>query len=156
MMFILHRRHTYGTLLSVTGIALLVYMQMLFVLHRRHTYGPLLPVTGIALLVIYKWCPYFAGDTHMGHYCYYGDSFTCLYLNDVHTSQETHIWTITGIALHVHMQMMFVPHRRHTYGTLLPVTGIALLVYMQLMFVLHRRHTYGPLLGVTGLALHLI
>jgi hypothetical protein len=48
---------------------------------------------------------------------------------------------------------MFVPHRKRTYGSPLPVTGMALLLYMQMMFVRHRKHTYGPPRPVTGPAL---
>jgi hypothetical protein len=63
-MFVPHRRHT--SPLSVTGISLLFSMKMMFVPHRRHT-SPLF-VTG--------------------------DIFTVLYLDDVRTSQETHVSTV--------------------------------------------------------------
>jgi hypothetical protein len=64
MMFVPHRKHAYRTPRPVSGIALLFYMQIIFVLHRKHTYGPPRPVTGISLL----------------------------YVDDVHTSRETHVW----------------------------------------------------------------
>jgi hypothetical protein len=51
-----------------------------------------------------------------GHYRY---GFTFLYVDDIHTSQETHLRTF--------LYVMFVPHRKHTYGSPRPVTGIALL-----------------------------
>jgi hypothetical protein len=49
--------------------------------------------------------------------------------------------------------MVFVPHRKLTYGIAWPVTEITLLSYMQMMFVPHRKHTDGLALPVTGIAL---
>jgi hypothetical protein len=46
-MFVPHRTHAYRPQRSVTGIALLFYMQIMFVPHRKHTYWPSQPVTGI-------------------------------------------------------------------------------------------------------------
>jgi hypothetical protein len=43
----------------------------------------------------------------------------------------------------VYMQMMFVPHRKQTYGPPRPGTGRALLFYMQMIFVPRRKYTYG-------------
>jgi hypothetical protein len=61
----------------------------------------------------------------------YGDSFTFLYVDYALTSQEAHtgIHGVTGIALRFYIQMMFVPHRKHTYGSPRPVTEIALLCF---------------------------
>jgi hypothetical protein len=42
--------NNYEPLLSVTGIALLLYMQMMFVPQRKHTYEPPRSITEIALL----------------------------------------------------------------------------------------------------------
>jgi hypothetical protein len=50
-----------------------------------------------------------------------------------------------------YMWTMFVPHREHTYGTPRPLTGTALLLSMQMMFVPHRKH--GPPRYVTEIAL---
>jgi hypothetical protein len=80
---------------------------MRFVTHRKHTYG--------ASTACYR------------------DSFTVLCVDDVCTAQETPVdlySLLTGIALLFYVYMMFVPHRKHTYGPLQPVTGIALLFYM--------------------------
>jgi hypothetical protein len=38
---------------------------------------------------------------------------------------------------------MIVSHRKHTYRPPRPVTGIVLLLYMQMMFEPHRKHTYA-------------
>jgi hypothetical protein len=39
--------------------------------------------------------------------------------------------------------MIFVPHRKHTYGPPWSVSGVALLFNGWMMFVPHRRHTFG-------------
>jgi hypothetical protein len=49
--------------------------------------------------------------------------------------------------------MVFVPHRKHTYGPPRPVTEIALLSFMYMIFVPHRKHTYGPPRPVAEIAL---
>jgi hypothetical protein len=67
--------------------------------------------------------------------------------------EAANIQGVYGDSLTFYMQMMFVPHRRHTYGTARLVTEMALLSYMQMMFVPHRRRTYGPPMPVTGIAL---
>jgi hypothetical protein len=46
--------------------------------------------------------------------------------------------------------MMFVPHRKHTYGPARPVTEIASQFYMQMIFLPERKHTYWPPRPVTG------
>jgi hypothetical protein len=51
-MFVPHRKNTYGTPGSVTGIALLFYMSMMLDHHRKHTYMPPRPVSWIDLLHI--------------------------------------------------------------------------------------------------------
>jgi hypothetical protein len=59
------------------------------------------------------------------------DSFSVLYVNDVRTSQETHVWasmSCYGIALSFYMLMMFVPHKNHKPPS--SVTGTALLFYV--------------------------
>jgi hypothetical protein len=59
---------------------------------------------------------------------------------------------LTGIALHLYIQMMFVPHRKHTYRPQRSVTGIALLLYIHRMFVPLRKPTYKiprPVMGLT-------
>jgi hypothetical protein len=63
--------------------------------------------------------------------CCYGDSFTFSYIDDFRTSQGTHLgpWFLTGRALLFHM-MTFVRHRRHAYGPPRSVTEIALLFHM--------------------------
>jgi hypothetical protein len=54
------------------------------------------------------------------------------------------------------MNMMFVPHKGHTYRSPRSITDITLLSYMEVMFVLHRKHTYEPPRPVTGLEAELI
>jgi hypothetical protein len=49
--------------------------------------------------------------------------------------------------------MVFVPHRKHTYRSPLPVAGTALLLYMYMMFIPHKKHTYGPPWNVTLIVL---
>jgi hypothetical protein len=63
----------------------------------------------------------------------YGDTFTFVYVDDVHTSQETLLWASTaryGDSFTFLYVNYILPHRKHTYGPPWPVTGIALLVYM--------------------------
>jgi hypothetical protein len=115
-----HRKHRPPR--PVTGIALFCHMQMMFVPHRKQTCELLRPVTGIALLfmckwwsyltgntclhgllrgylcfLVFRWCSYFTGST--GLHCLLRDTFTFLYVDDVRTSQETHIRAFTGITL---------------------------------------------------------
>jgi hypothetical protein len=63
----------------------------------------------------------------------YGDSHHFLYkVEDVGTSQETHLWLSAacyGDSFNFFMQMIFVPYRKHTYGLPQPVTRIALILY---------------------------
>jgi hypothetical protein len=54
---------------------------------------------------------------------------------------------VTEVALLSYMQMIFVPHRKHTCGPPRPVTDIALLSYMQMIFVL----TGNTPIGLRGL-----
>jgi hypothetical protein len=52
-----------------------------------------------------------------------------LYVYNVRTSQETHLWASAasyGYGCNFYMYMVFVPHRRHTYGLLQPLMGMAL------------------------------
>jgi hypothetical protein len=50
-----------------------------------------------------------------------------------------------GNSFTFYMQMMVVPHRKHTYTPLRSVTGTALLyIYIYIMVVPHRKHTYEP------------
>jgi hypothetical protein len=130
MMFVPHRKHTYGPPRSVTWIALPLYMQMMFVPHRKHTYGPPRPVMWIAL-------PFHMQMMFVPH------------------RKRTYgpPQPVTWIAVPFHVQIMFVPHRKRTYGPPQSVTWIALPLYMQMMFVPHRKHTYGPPRLVAGTAL---
>jgi hypothetical protein len=76
--------------------------------------------------------------------------------DDFLTLQETHLQLSTacyGESLNFYMQMMFTPHRKHTYESPRPVTGVALLFYMQVMFVPHREHTYWSPRPVTAVSL---
>jgi hypothetical protein len=54
----------------VTGLAFLFYAWMMFVTHSKHAYGPPRPVNG--------------------------NNFTFLYVDDVRTSLETHLWASTA------------------------------------------------------------
>jgi hypothetical protein len=74
----------------------------MFLPHRKHTYRHPQPVTGITLFS---------------------------YVNYVLTSQETHLWAATrcyGIAVLYCMEIVFVPHREHTYRPPRPVTRVSL------------------------------
>jgi hypothetical protein len=46
--------------------------------------------------------------------------------------------------------MIFIPHRKHIYGTPLPITWITLLFYMQMIFISHRKQACGSPQPVTG------
>jgi hypothetical protein len=50
MIFVLHRKLTYGPPRSVRAIAVLFDMYMMFVTHWKHTYAPPWNVIEIALL----------------------------------------------------------------------------------------------------------
>jgi hypothetical protein len=53
-----------------------------------------------------------------------------LYVDDIHISQETHIWASKlchGDSFTFYIEMMFIFHRKHIYGPPNSVTGIALL-----------------------------
>jgi hypothetical protein len=78
------------------GLLYFLYMQMMFVPRRKHTYGPLQPVTGIALLSLYAHNVPTSQETHLwiSTACY-GDTFSCLCIDNVRTSQEAHVWTTT-------------------------------------------------------------
>jgi hypothetical protein len=52
---------------------------MMFVPHRKHTYGPPRPLMKIALLSIYRWCSYLTGNTLMGLHGLLQDLFTLFY-----------------------------------------------------------------------------
>jgi hypothetical protein len=45
--------------------------------------------------------------------------------------------------------MIFVPHTKNTFWSPRPVMGMALHFNMQIMMVPHRKHTYGPASTVT-------
>jgi hypothetical protein len=66
MKFVPHRKHTYRPPELVMGIALLFYMQMMIVSHRKDAYRPPLPVTVLTLRFMCKWCSYITGNTPMG------------------------------------------------------------------------------------------
>jgi hypothetical protein len=90
MTFVAHRNRTYASSRPVTAIALLCYMWMTFVPHRKHTYWPPRPVTAIALLYVDDVRT--SQETHLlASTAYYSDSSTLLYVDDVRTSQETHL-----------------------------------------------------------------
>jgi hypothetical protein len=76
--------------------------------------------------------------------CYW-DGFTCLYVDDVRTSQETRLWASTARyveALHFYMYTMFLPHRKHSYGSPLPVAGIALF-YVDYVRTSQKKHLWA-------------
>jgi hypothetical protein len=82
----------------------------------------------------------------------YRDSFTFLYVDDVRTSQETHLWASrpdTGVALSFYMYMLFVPHRKHSFEPPRPVTGIALLFICRWCSYL-TGNTYVPARSASG------
>jgi hypothetical protein len=51
---------------------------------------------------------------------------------------------------------MFVPYRKHIYGSPRSVTEIALLFYKSMMFVPERKHTYGIPRTVTRIVLQFV
>jgi hypothetical protein len=107
--WILNISQSYRTPRAVTEIALL-YMQMIG-LRRKHIHEPSRPVTGISLLFICRWYS---------------------------SSQETHLWAPTAgywDSFTVYMQMMFIPHRKHTHGPPRPVTGRTLLYLLHFLVV---------------------
>jgi hypothetical protein len=55
---------------------------MMFMSHRKHAYKPPWPVTGIALLF--------------------------LYVDDVHTSQEAHLWTSAACYVYVGIVLLVI------------------------------------------------
>jgi hypothetical protein len=85
---ILHIIKSYGPQGCVTVIALLSYMYM-FVPHMNHM--PPLSVTGIVLFFICRSCSYLTGNTFAGLHGLLRGSSTYLYVDDVHSSQETHL-----------------------------------------------------------------
>jgi hypothetical protein len=62
------------------------------ILNISQPYWPPWPVTGIAIFLICRWLSYITGNTPTCSYCLLRDSFTSLYVDDVRTSQETHLW----------------------------------------------------------------
>jgi hypothetical protein len=61
------------------------------------SYGHPQPITGIALLFLYVDDVHSSQETHLwASTACYGDSFTSLYVYDVHSSQETHLWSSTA------------------------------------------------------------
>jgi hypothetical protein len=61
------------------------------------------------------------------------DSLTCLYVDDVRTSQETQVWAYTtcyGDNFNFEVYMLFVHRKKHTYKSPRPVTWIDLRFYM--------------------------
>jgi hypothetical protein len=80
----------------------------------------------------------------------YGDTFNFLYVDDVRTSQETHLWASTscyGDTLTILYVDDVVPHKKHIYGLPRPVTGIALLF----IFIRCSYLTRNNLIGLHGL-----
>jgi hypothetical protein len=95
MIFVPYRKHTYEPPLPVTAIALLFICRWYPYL-TENTYEPPRPVTALALLLICRWYSYLTGNTPMGLHDLLGDSYTVLYVDDVRTLQETHIWASTA------------------------------------------------------------
>jgi hypothetical protein len=67
------------------------YMYMMFVLHRKHTYGPPRYVTGAAFLFLYVDDICTSQEIHLrpATACY-RESFAFLWVDKVRTSQETY------------------------------------------------------------------
>jgi hypothetical protein len=83
--------NTYGPPRPATRRALHVYMQMMFVPHRRHLYAST-ACYGDSFTCLHVDDVRTSQKTHLyASTACYGDSFTCLYVDDVHTSQETFI-----------------------------------------------------------------
>jgi hypothetical protein len=102
-----------------------------FAPHGQHAYRPAWPVTVIALLFLYAVDIHASQETHLqvSTACYRKSS-TSLYAVDVRTSQETHLQVSTACCRKsstFYMQLMFAPHRKHSYRTPRPVTRLALL-----------------------------
>jgi hypothetical protein len=74
-------------------------MWIMFIPHRKHTYGPPRTVNGISLLFICGLCSYLSGNTAMGfHGLLWGMALLYLYVDDVCTSQEAYrtLWPVNG------------------------------------------------------------
>jgi hypothetical protein len=99
------------------------------ILDISQLYRSLWPVTEIALRFVDDVRT--SQETHLwASTACYRDSFTVLYVDDVRTSQETHLWAYMacyGDSLPVYVQIL--PYNKHIYGLPRPVTGIALLSY---------------------------
>jgi hypothetical protein len=61
----------------------------------------------------------------------------CGILNISHTCRPP--WAVTGMALlvYIYICIMFVPHRRRTYGPPRPATGIALLLLIYIYIYIY-------------------
>jgi hypothetical protein len=114
------------------------------------------PVTDIALLSLYLDEVRTSQETDLwSSTACHRDSFISLYVYDIRTSEETHLEdsrSSYGNSFTLHTHMMFVRHRRHTYGPTRPATGINVL-FILLTFVPHRKHTYRPPRPLTEIAL---
>jgi hypothetical protein len=101
MIFLIHRKHSFGPPRSVTGIALACYGDIFTFLYADDIVPPR-SVTGIALACCGDSFTFLYVDdivpprsvTGIALACY-GDSFTFLYVDDIRTSQESHLLAST-------------------------------------------------------------
>jgi hypothetical protein len=69
---------------------------MMFVPHRKHTYGPPRPVTELASPFICRWCSYLTGSIHTLLHGLLQSSLHFLYVENIRTSQEAYIRASTA------------------------------------------------------------
>jgi hypothetical protein len=82
---------------SVTGIALLFYMQMIFLPHRKHTHRPPRPVRSMSLRFWYVYNIHASEETHVSQSsACYKDSFIFLYVDGICITQETRLYASTA------------------------------------------------------------
>jgi hypothetical protein len=153
MMLVPHRKHIYGPPWPVMVIFTLPLYIYDVLPYRKHAYGPQWRLMVIFTLPLYIWCSYLTGNTPMGLHAYYGDLyFTFIYIYDVSTSQETHLWAsmayygdlyFTFIYIYIYIYDVCTSQETHMglHGLL---WWSLLYLYIYVMFEPHRKHTYGP------------
>jgi hypothetical protein len=96
MIFVPHRKHTYGPPRPITGIALFFYVDDVRTSQEAHLWTST-ACYGDSVIILYVDNVLTSQEAHLwtSTACY-GDSFILLYVDDVRTSQEAHLWTSTA------------------------------------------------------------